>query len=139
MIKFKRIMAFLVDAVLLFILLVIGTDIIVVLIIVSNPELADRIIQNATVVALTSLPILYLLLCLRDAIGSLGKVIFRLRVYALDGKKATFKQRFLRNITAPIWQVEFVILLILGKRLGDMLAKTTVQPINWRCSVCQEK
>lgn len=59
---------------------------------------------------------------------SLGKLLFGLKVIDMQSQaKVSYKQLILRNITLPIMQVECVVVLILrGKRLGDMVAKTKV-------------
>jgi uncharacterized RDD family membrane protein YckC len=59
---------------------------------------------------------------------SLGKLCTGLKVIDMQSQaKVSYKQLILRNITFPIMQVECVVVLILrGKRLGDMVAKTKV-------------
>lgn len=59
---------------------------------------------------------------------SLGKLCMGLYIIDTQSQaKVSYKKLILRNITFPIVQVEGVILLILrGKRLGDMVAKTKV-------------
>lgn len=67
---------------------------------------------------------------LRDVIfkgKSIGKRAMGLCVY--DKKtlqKATVKQRFLRNIFLCIYLIDFVVLLVAGETIGDMVAGTVV-------------
>ena len=73
-----------------------------------------------------------MLLC-RDVFGrSLGKLIMGLQI--IDTKtnsRANFGQRLLRNITTPFSIVEMLIYIYKNdnKRLGDMLAGTSVEEI----------
>ena len=68
---------------------------------------------------------------LRDCLfarRSLGKLCMKLKVIDMQSQaKVSYKQLVLRNVTFPIMQVEAVVALVLrGKRLGDVLAKTKV-------------
>ncbi len=63
---------------------------------------------------------------------SLGKLCMGLWIIDTQSQaKVSYKQLILRNITFFIVQVECVVVLILrGKRLGDMVAKTKVVDLN---------
>ena len=63
---------------------------------------------------------------------SLGKLCMGLWIIDTQSQaKVSYKQLILRNITFFIVQVECVVVLILrGKRLGDMVAKTKVIDLN---------
>lgn len=63
---------------------------------------------------------------------SLGKLCMGLWIIDTESQaKVSYKQLILRNITFFIVQVECVVVLILrGKRLGDMVAKTKVVDLN---------
>ena len=68
------------------------------------------------------------LLLFRDIFGkSLGKFLLGLEVTnELDGKRARFSQRILKNITIPITMVEIIVIICNKdhKKIGDRLAKT---------------
>lgn len=63
---------------------------------------------------------------------SLGKLCMGLWIIDTQSQaKVSYKKLILRNITFFIVQVECVVVLILrGKRLGDMVAKTKVIDLN---------
>ena len=65
---------------------------------------------------------------LRDVIGgqSIGKRIMRIKVVDKNGEKASVSRLVLRNITAYIWPVEALLMLLKKERIGDRLAKTRV-------------
>ena len=66
----------------------------------------------------------------RDTLGkSLGKYFLGLSIIsAEENKKTKFYQRWLRNITSPIYIVDILFVLISRRhmKLGDFLAKTNV-------------
>ena len=66
----------------------------------------------------------------RDTLGkSLGKYFLGLSIIsAEENKKTKFYQRWLRNITSPIYIVDILFVLISRRhmKLGDLLAKTNV-------------
>ena len=85
-------------------------------------------------IMLKALGVTYLSVCyliFRDVPlhGSLGKRIMKLKIISADTKKdAALSQRILRNIFWVLGPVEIIMYLFLGKRLGDMAAKTEVVP-----------
>jgi len=81
------------------------------------------------------IPIGYLPFIFRDAVNrSLGKMLFGLSIVNLQNpfQKVSVIRRVLRNITAPIYGIEAIVLLVsffrTGNkiRFGDRLAKTMV-------------
>ena len=66
----------------------------------------------------------------RDTLGkSLGKYFLGLSIIsAEENKKTKFYQRWLRNITSPIYIVDILFVLVSRRhmKLGDLLAKTNV-------------
>ncbi|MBN2653237.1 MAG: RDD family protein [Spirochaetales bacterium] len=93
-------------------------------------EVDDNFVVRAMMVSMAGM--LYLLL--RDVLGSrsIGKIIMKLQIVDKStGDKASFGQRFLRNITWVISWIEIIVFLANnGNRLGDMLAKTRVEEMN---------
>lgn len=68
-----------------------------------------------------------LLFTLKDALGlSLGKRIMNLQIVNQNGEKADWRACFLRNLTLIIWPIEAIVLIASEKRIGDIIAKTTV-------------
>ena len=58
--------------------------------------------------------------------SSLGKKVFKLRVVKEDGTKLNFVDVLKRSVTLVFTPVEDVLILVNGKRLGDMWANTQV-------------
>jgi uncharacterized RDD family membrane protein YckC len=75
----------------------------------------------------TGIAWLYLLIRDIPPCGSIGKLIMKQRIVSADtNAPAVLWQRIVRNLTWILGPVEILVYLIAKKRLGDMLARTTV-------------
>ena len=68
------------------------------------------------------------ILIFKDIIGgqSIGKRIMKIKVVDLYDNKPNIFRLILRNITIFIWPVEFLLLLLGKRKIGDILAKTEI-------------
>jgi uncharacterized RDD family membrane protein YckC len=86
-------------------------------------------VNSIIVRALISTLIAFLYLILRDIPSkcSIGKRILKLTVIDSSTKKnAQVYQKLIRNLTWLLGPIEILCFIILGKRIGDMIAKTEV-------------
>lgn len=116
---YNRLLAFLVD---LFIIVFPGALIIIIndLLFDNQQELLSKIIAISS----------FIVLILKDVFfvnKSLAKVFFNLEIIDLKSLNKVGKGKLIiRNLTLIIWPLEVILLLTLGKRLGDMILGTTV-------------
>lgn len=122
----KRELAFFIDAIITSLI-----ESVLLMYFIVYPALSGKAAVGRHIM-LKALGVTYLSVCyliFRDAPlhGSLGKRIMKLKIISADTKKdATLSQRILRNIFWVLGPVEIIMYLFLGKRLGDMAAKTEV-------------
>ncbi|MCL1867043.1 MAG: RDD family protein [Oscillospiraceae bacterium] len=125
----KRIIAFIIDHILLSFVLVLGFIIVSWESILNNP---DEVLRLSPLF----LTIVFLCFCLKDIVGgaSFGKRALGLAVRCSDDNSVTphLGKLFLRNILSCLWFVELLMILV-GKdkkKIGDILAKTNVYSIS---------
>lgn len=57
---------------------------------------------------------------------SIGKRIFHLKIVKNNNQLPKLFDLILRNITLPIWPIEFIMLLIFKRRIGEYITGTKV-------------
>lgn len=122
----KRIMAFIIDY-----LITAGINAILFMIFIMYPLITKPADVTYPVMlrsfVYTGIAWLYLLIRDIPPCGSIGKLIMKQRIVSADtNAPAVLWQRIVRNLTWILGPVEILVYLIAKKRLGDMLARTTV-------------
>lgn len=127
MIKLRRIVAFFIDY---YILLMVGF--IVAFIIKSIGTIFEiNFIMNSLnfLINKIAMPIAILGLLVKDLVFknySIGKKLMNLEIKSLNGNNISRFQLIARNLFYIVWPLEVLILIITGKRLGDIIFKTDV-------------
>ena len=121
-INIKRIIAFLIDLFVYAFVWAILLTIIASIFYRSIPSEGERKLVVIVLALFALVPMI-----LRDLTVSVGKYIMGLRVVSINDKKLSRIGLILRNIT--IWEiphVELIVMIVCGRRLGDMMSKSTV-------------
>lgn len=121
MMKKKRIIACLIDFI-IFILIVTLLGVII-----TNDLMYSNKMQ---IISLYMLVIYLLIKDLKYKSQSIGKKIMRIAVKNNDNTEPTIIKTMFRNITLILWPIEGIMLLIFGKRIGDIIFKTKVISIS---------
>lgn len=118
MIKFKRIVAFYIDN-----MIVSGVSMLIFLII-SNFDLVG-IFYYFNWYIIVGL----ILTSLKDIVfrnASIGKKLLGIKIEKDDGKLPSILILILRNIFAIIWPIDAILVLCTNKKIGDLIFKTRV-------------
>lgn len=127
MVKLRRIIAFLIDY---YILLMAGF--IVAFIIKSIGTIFEiNFMMNSLnfLINKIAMPIAILGLFVKDLVFknySIGKKLMNLEIRSLNNNSLSIFQLIARNLFYIVWPLEVLILIIIGKRLGDIIFKTEV-------------
>lgn len=127
MVKLRRIVAFLIDY---YILLMAGF--IVAFIIKSIGTIFEtNFMMNSLnfLINKIAMPIAILGLLVKDLVFknySIGKKLMNLEIRSLNNNSPSIFQLIARNLFYIVWPLEVLILIITGKRLGDIIFKTEV-------------
>lgn len=117
--KIKRIFSITID---LFIAMFIGLGIFVIITEIFN--ITDKLLYNILQFIWMTTVISIKDLSFKE--GSLGKKICQLEITTTNNEKISNLIKILRNLTIFIWPVELLLVLILNKRLGDVIFNTKV-------------
>lgn len=78
---------------------------------------------------LFQIAIIWIVFSLKDFVfknASIGKKILRMEILTMSNKKPTIMPLVLRNLFVIIWPIEILLILILNRRIGDLVFKTKV-------------
>jgi uncharacterized RDD family membrane protein YckC len=119
----KRIVAFIIDFILI-------TFIAILAVFILLPFISNETFQVTSQVNAYLNLIFFAIPLFKDSFikRSIGKRIMGLKIYNSNGIPLKYWQVLLRNITLPIWIIEVIVFLSRKdkKRLGDLLARTYV-------------
>ena len=122
----KRVIAFVIDYLVCCLIQAVLMGILIFRAISRSEASGDDIFTLNLVITLIS----SLFLIFRDCFGnkSIGKRIMKLNVVDSENESSVgFARRLLRNITWLLGPIEVICFIFSGKRIGDMLARTTVR------------
>ena len=122
----KRVVAFIIDYLICCVI-----QAVLFALFIMKPLLENNIsVDNIFILTMGITLISSLFLIFRDCLGekSIGKRIMKLNIVNIEGEGSVgFPRKLLRNITWLLGPIEIICFLVSRKRIGDILAKTTVK------------